>query len=674
MVEIVVTKRKAVARQSEILTSGSVGISVNFIFSQDWEGLSRTAVFSNGSVTRDVVLYGSECVIPHECLVTSGKTLTVGVYGTDGETIVIPTVCCALGRVLQGADPSGDPSIPPTPTAVQQIMSAAANAVNVAQRVRNDADAGAFDGTDGYSPAVTITDIEGGHRVTITDAEHPQGQSFDVLDGQGGGGTGYHRQLTNRDAADQHPMSAISGLVSALAGKQATISDLAEIRAGAELGGTAVQTEEDPTVPAWAKQQTKPSYTKAEVGLGNVANERQYSVANPPPYPVTSVNGKTGAVNLGAADVGAATEGYVDSEISEATTDMATQTWVEGKSYITAADIPVLSINGKTGVVVLTAADLGLTDVFNLKGSKPTYTALPATGNVTGDVWYVVDESVGYIWLNDGTTNRWEQLGLSVDLSNYVTTEALATALTGYVVKVAGKGLSTNDFTDSYKTKLDNAITSLVGYATEAWVEAKGYLTQHQSLAAYRTSAAQDVIDDGKLDKSGGTMTGNLTMDGTVLSFNGNVKISLGNTNFLSTTNIYNQIGMTARTTNIRGNTKRPYYVYNNASTELALLSDLTGKADKPTIKTVMDAVATVNTMYFLGAQSAVSIVLPSGASAGDRLSVVWYNSATAATLSVTGTVLTVDYAPSANSRSELNAMWDGTYWCVVTNEQEVTG
>ena len=40
-------------------------------------------------------------------------------------------------------------------------------------------------GPDGVSPAITVTDITGGHRVTITDAEHPTGQSFDVMDGAG---------------------------------------------------------------------------------------------------------------------------------------------------------------------------------------------------------------------------------------------------------------------------------------------------------------------------------------------------------------------------------------------------------------------------------------------------------------------------------------------------------
>ena len=56
--------------------------------------------------------------------------------------------------------------------------------------------------------------------------------------------------------------------------------------------------ETDPTVPAWAKASTKPSYSKSEVGLGNVDNVKQYSASNPPPYPVTSVNGKTGAVTV----------------------------------------------------------------------------------------------------------------------------------------------------------------------------------------------------------------------------------------------------------------------------------------------------------------------------------------------------------------------------------------
>lgn len=49
------------------------------------------------------------------------------------------------------------------------------------------------------------------------------------------------------------------------------------------------------------------SVSKSDVGLGNVANERQYSSENPPPYPVTSVNGKTGAVQINVPTVPATT-------------------------------------------------------------------------------------------------------------------------------------------------------------------------------------------------------------------------------------------------------------------------------------------------------------------------------------------------------------------------------
>ena len=42
----------------------------------------------------------------------------------------------------------------------------------------------------------------------------------------------------------------------------------------------------------------KQTVGKGDVGLGNVDNVKQYSASNPPPYPVTSVNGETGAVTV----------------------------------------------------------------------------------------------------------------------------------------------------------------------------------------------------------------------------------------------------------------------------------------------------------------------------------------------------------------------------------------
>ena len=55
---------------------------------------------------------------------------------------------------------------------------------------------------------------------------------------------------------------------------------------------------------------------KSDIGLGNVDNVKQYSASNPPPYPVTSVNGKTGVVTLTASDVGAATTNDIHTAIN----------------------------------------------------------------------------------------------------------------------------------------------------------------------------------------------------------------------------------------------------------------------------------------------------------------------------------------------------------------------
>ena len=49
-------------------------------------------------------------------------------------------------------------------------------------------------GEDGVSPEVTIAQISGGHSVTITDADHPQGQQFDVMNGAPGADGGRHRR------------------------------------------------------------------------------------------------------------------------------------------------------------------------------------------------------------------------------------------------------------------------------------------------------------------------------------------------------------------------------------------------------------------------------------------------------------------------------------------------
>ena len=98
----------------------------------------------------------------------------------------------------------------------------------------------------------------------------------------------------------------------------------------------------------------------------------------------------------------------------------------------------------------------------------------------------------------------------------------------------------------------------------------------------------------------------------------------------------------------------------------------LAKKQDKPDIRTALDDVAVAGAQYYLGEQTEVSIVLPAEADVGKIVLVSWYNGDTAATLSITGTMLDFDFVPSANTRSEINALWDGRYWAVLGNEMDV--
>lgn len=124
---------------------------------------------------------------------------------------------------------------------------------------------------------------------------------------------------------------------------------------------------------------------KNDVGLGNVDNVKQYSASNPPPYPVTSVAGRTGAVTLTKTDVGL---GNVDN--------------VRQYSTSNPPPYPVTSVAGKTGVVTLEKADVGLGNVDNTADldkpvSTATQTALNAkigntgTQSIAGNLTLVAD-------------------------------------------------------------------------------------------------------------------------------------------------------------------------------------------------------------------------------------------------------------------------------------------
>lgn len=106
------------ASPPELLTAGMAkAVTVEFVFSDEWEGLTKTAVFSNGKTTVDVLAAnwdGDTVLVPHEVLAVPGRHARVGVYGADESGVVLPTVWVSLGKVQPGADPSGDETADPS--------------------------------------------------------------------------------------------------------------------------------------------------------------------------------------------------------------------------------------------------------------------------------------------------------------------------------------------------------------------------------------------------------------------------------------------------------------------------------------------------------------------------------------------------------------------------------
>ena len=103
-----------------------VGAEVEFLFSDEWAPLIKTAVFIAGSQKR-VVLEAAWrdniCIIPYECLAESDVHLLVGVYGTNtGGSLVIPTVYADLGIIWTGADADGETGAEASPELWAQLQ------------------------------------------------------------------------------------------------------------------------------------------------------------------------------------------------------------------------------------------------------------------------------------------------------------------------------------------------------------------------------------------------------------------------------------------------------------------------------------------------------------------------------------------------------------------------
>lgn len=151
-------------RLTDKLTAGMIGVMAHITFDEAWEGLTPKLVCLKGAVGVPMTIgVDGEAEVPSECLI-EGTRLVVGLDGWKGTELRIPTILADCGYVWPSVD--GLQLVehkPVTPDIVDQINAAAYGAEQAANRaateaeqakrmadsVRDDADAGKFNGPPG---------------------------------------------------------------------------------------------------------------------------------------------------------------------------------------------------------------------------------------------------------------------------------------------------------------------------------------------------------------------------------------------------------------------------------------------------------------------------------------------------------------------------------------------
>ena len=118
-------------------------LKAEFSFSEEWDGTVKTAFFrgADGN-TCSQLLENDACTVPAEALAVHGR-VGVSVSGVLGDTVITTDIkSFTILATLSGGTPSD-----PEPTVWQQILDKVDETQQIAQSVRDDADAGKFAAT-----------------------------------------------------------------------------------------------------------------------------------------------------------------------------------------------------------------------------------------------------------------------------------------------------------------------------------------------------------------------------------------------------------------------------------------------------------------------------------------------------------------------------------------------
>ena len=251
---------------SEKVAADSKGfLAAKFEVDDEWNDLALEAVFEQNGKKFVKVLSDGACDVPAEVLNTG--RFKVWLVGVNSESVIRATTEGVNVDILRGPGYDAENSAEPTPSEVEQILT-------IAQSVRDDADNGAFDGApgkDGISFEVFKTKDELVNYANTTTA-------YKVRFIWGGEKLVYNMAWTLnkygvydavlKDTAGGNMYDSITELIILSGGGTGEIDPekiKQFIKEYLQLNPPAIE-EKDPTVPAWAKAETPPKYTAADVG------------------------------------------------------------------------------------------------------------------------------------------------------------------------------------------------------------------------------------------------------------------------------------------------------------------------------------------------------------------------------------------------------------------------
>lgn len=210
MPDIHITVRNKIASGSGSIVLDNSDYNVVFTFDEEWaEYSTKTMRVSFGTEHIDTVFDGNIVPLPR---ISGTGAISIGVFAGDIRTTTPALIECRESILTAGGSP-----VSPPEDVYAQIME-------------------------------KLNSIEGGEispeQIAAAVEQYLEENPIEAVT--------EHDKLSGKDAADQHPITSITGLQAALDGKQPS--------------GNYLGSETDPTVPEWAKQLTKPEYTAEEVG------------------------------------------------------------------------------------------------------------------------------------------------------------------------------------------------------------------------------------------------------------------------------------------------------------------------------------------------------------------------------------------------------------------------